>query len=108
MKSLKVAAQIIDPGVQPISMLNLGQKLNLSCPISLKEICNGNDIDLTLVWIGDVHFEKQQDGRWRSHCLLPDEDLLLTVEAEGFLTWSHSINLAEGVTREIEAPLRKP
>ncbi|MGA3282245.1 MAG: metallophosphoesterase [Smithella sp.] len=57
MKSLKVTAQIIDPGVQPTSMLNLGQKLNLSCPISLKEICNGYNIDLTLVWIGDIHFE---------------------------------------------------
>lgn len=56
---------------------------------------------------GDVNFEKQQDGRWRSESLLPDEDLLLTVGAEGFQTWSQSINLHEGETREIEIPLQK-
>jgi len=56
---------------------------------------------------GDVRFEKQQDGRWRSTSLLPDEDLLLTVEAEGFRTWSQSLNLAEGATREMEAELQK-
>jgi hypothetical protein len=28
----------------------------------LKEICNGYDIDLTLVWIGDVHFENYLDA----------------------------------------------
>lgn len=56
---------------------------------------------------GDVNFDKQQDGRWRSQSLLPDEDLLLMVEAEGFQTWSQSINLAEGATREIEAGLQK-
>src|SRR5207244_2633763 len=32
---------------------------------------------------GDVEFEKQQDGRWRTQGLLPDESFLLTVEAEG-------------------------
>jgi RNA polymerase sigma factor (sigma-70 family) len=54
---------------------------------------------------GDVNFEKQQDGRWRSQSLLPNEDLSLTVEAEGFQTWSQSINLAEGASQEIEAKL---
>ena len=29
------------------------------------------------------------------------------VEAEGFRTWSHSINLAEGEIREMEASLQK-
>jgi len=40
MNSLKEAAQKITGGVQPISMLNLAQILNLSRPISLKAICN--------------------------------------------------------------------
>jgi RNA polymerase sigma factor (sigma-70 family) len=57
---------------------------------------------------GDVNFEKQHDGRWRSECLLPDEDLLLTVEAEGFQPWTQTVNLPEGETRELEIPLRKP
>jgi hypothetical protein len=57
MKSLKEAGQIIAQGVQPVSMLNLGRILNLSRPISLKAICNACNVDLTLVWIGDVHLE---------------------------------------------------
>ena len=56
---------------------------------------------------GDVSFEKQQDGRWRSQSLLPNEDLLLTVEAEAFQTWSQTINLSEGASQEIEAKLEK-
>jgi hypothetical protein len=56
---------------------------------------------------GDVNFEKQQDGRMRSESLLPDEDVVLTVEAEGFRTWTQSLSLAEGATQEIEADLQK-
>ena len=56
---------------------------------------------------GDVDFEKQQDGRWRSQSLLPDEDLVLTVRASGFQTYSNSINLPEGTTREVVATLSK-
>ena len=55
---------------------------------------------------GEVNFEKQTDGRWRSESLLPDEDLLLTVQAPGFQSWSQPLNLSEGVTREVEARLR--
>lgn len=62
-------------------------------------------------WIGgvqgDVYFEKQQDGRWRSESLLPDENVTLIVEASGFQPWSHSYALAEGVTQEVEAQLQK-
>ena len=56
---------------------------------------------------GEVNFEKQQDGRWRSQSLLPDEDLSLTVEAEGFQPWTQTINLSEGASTEIEAKLHK-
>jgi hypothetical protein len=56
---------------------------------------------------GDVDFEKQQDGRWRSQSLLPDENLTLTVQADGFQPYSKSVNLPEGTTRELEARLRK-
>jgi len=56
---------------------------------------------------GDVDFEKQQDGRWRSESLLPDEDIMVTVKADGFQTWSGSVHLAEGATQEIEAPLKR-
>lgn len=56
---------------------------------------------------GDVDFEKQQDGRWRSESLLPDENLVLTVRATGVQTYSNSINLPEGTTREVVATLPK-
>jgi hypothetical protein len=56
---------------------------------------------------GDVDFEKQQDGRWRSQSLLPDENLELTVRAAGFQTYSNSVNLSEGSTREVVATLSK-
>jgi beta-lactamase regulating signal transducer with metallopeptidase domain len=56
---------------------------------------------------GDVDFEKQQDGRWRSQSLLPDENLVLTVQATGFQTYSNSINLPEGTPREVVATLPK-
>lgn len=56
---------------------------------------------------GDVLFEKQQDGRWRSESLLPDENVTLTVEAPGFQSWSQSYVLTEGTTQEIEPRLQK-
>ena len=56
---------------------------------------------------GDVNFENQQDGRWRSQSLLPDESLELMVQATGFQTYSNSINLPEGTTREVVATLLK-
>lgn len=56
---------------------------------------------------GDVDFEKQMDGRWRSESLLPDESVLLTVQADGFQSYSQSVNLPEGATREIAAQLQK-
>ena len=56
---------------------------------------------------GDVDFEKQTDGRWRSEQLLPDENLTLTVQADGFQPYSQTVNLPEGTTREIEARLKK-
>jgi RNA polymerase sigma factor (sigma-70 family) len=56
---------------------------------------------------GDINFEKQQDGRWRSQSLLPDEIFLLTVGAEGFQSWSQSFSVAEGATQEVEAKLQQ-
>lgn len=56
---------------------------------------------------GDVHFEKQADGRWRSECLLPDEPFLLTVEAEGYKPWCDRYTLSEGAIKEVEVRLEK-
>lgn len=56
---------------------------------------------------GDVRFEKQTDGRWRSIMLLPDESFLLVVEAEGYRPWAERFSLAEGAVKEVEARLQE-
>lgn len=56
---------------------------------------------------GDVDFEKQPDGRWRSESLLPDEYVKLTVQADGFQTSTQTVSLPEGATREVVAKLER-
>jgi len=56
---------------------------------------------------GDVYFEKQQDGRWRSSQLLPDEEVLLTAEADGWEPRSEKVKLAEGEIKELKVTLQK-
>lgn len=56
---------------------------------------------------GDVSFDKQDDGRWRSSQLLPDEEFTLTLDAEGYRPKSEKLTLAEGAVKEIEWKLVK-
>ena len=56
---------------------------------------------------GDVFMEKQEDGRWRSSQLLPDEEITVTVSAEGFKPYTEKLKLAEGTTKELKAELEK-
>jgi hypothetical protein len=56
---------------------------------------------------GNVGFEIQNDGRWRTTQLLPDEDFVLTVEAEGFEMKSEKLKLPEGDVKELEVRLAK-
>ena len=55
---------------------------------------------------GDVVFERQGDGRWRTEQLLPDEEFTVTVEAEGYQPQSEKLKLAEGAVKELEARLK--
>jgi beta-lactamase regulating signal transducer with metallopeptidase domain/protocatechuate 3,4-dioxygenase beta subunit len=55
----------------------------------------------------DVSFEKQEDGRFRSMQLLPDEEVTVTGHAEGYVSKSEKFKLPEGVTKEIEIVLEK-
>lgn len=86
---------------------------NFKCAITFPEGRKPYDhrYDATPHWnsgaTGDVDFEKQQDGRWRSEGLLPDEKAQLTVQAEGYQSWSNSVALPEGVTREIVVTLER-
>jgi beta-lactamase regulating signal transducer with metallopeptidase domain/protocatechuate 3,4-dioxygenase beta subunit len=56
---------------------------------------------------GDVFMEKQEDGRWRSSQLLPDEEITVTISADGYKPYTEKIELAEGVNKEIKAELEK-
>jgi len=50
---------------------------------------------------GDVGFEKQTDGRWRSSQLLPDVKLTVTSVLDGYTTKAQTVSLKEGSTREL-------
>jgi hypothetical protein len=49
----------------------------------------------------EVDFEKQEDGRWRSSQLLPDDKLTVTVTKAGRSAESQTISLPEGKTQEL-------
>jgi beta-lactamase regulating signal transducer with metallopeptidase domain len=55
----------------------------------------------------DVTFEEQEDGRFRSSQLLPDEEVTVTAHAEGYAEASQKVKLAEGTSKDIEIVLEK-
>lgn len=55
----------------------------------------------------DASYEGQPDGRLRSEQLLPDEPFTVTVEAEGRQSKSETLQLPEGVVKELEVKLPK-
>jgi len=53
-------------------------------------------------------FEQQEDGRFRSEGLFPDEEFTVTAQAKGYASkTSAAVTLPEGATREIELVLDK-
>jgi hypothetical protein len=55
----------------------------------------------------DVSFEKQENGRFRSSQLFPDQEATVTGHAEGYASRSQKVKLAEGTTKEIVIELAK-
>lgn len=55
----------------------------------------------------DVSFEKQENGKFRSEQLFPDEEAVVTGHADGYADKSEKVSLAEGTTKEIEIVLEK-
>jgi protocatechuate 3,4-dioxygenase beta subunit len=55
----------------------------------------------------DVSFERQEDGRFRSSQLLPDEEVTVTGHADGYEPQSEKVTLAEGKQKEIVIVLEK-
>jgi hypothetical protein len=56
---------------------------------------------------GDVFMEKQEDGRWRTSQLLPDEDITVRVSAKGYKPHTEKLKLAEGTTKDLAPVLEK-
>jgi protocatechuate 3,4-dioxygenase beta subunit len=55
----------------------------------------------------NVFFEKQEDGRFRTFSLLPDEDVTFTAhQPEGYRPASVTLRLPEGGTRDVELVLQ--
>jgi hypothetical protein len=55
----------------------------------------------------DVTFEEQEDGRFRSSQLLPDEEVTVTAHAEGYKDGTATVKLAEGTSKDVEIVLEK-
>jgi beta-lactamase regulating signal transducer with metallopeptidase domain/protocatechuate 3,4-dioxygenase beta subunit len=55
----------------------------------------------------DVFFEKQEDGRFRSSQLLPDEEVTVIAHADGYESKPMKLKLPEGESKEIELVLEK-
>lgn len=56
---------------------------------------------------GDIGFEKQPDGRWRSNQMLPDEELTVSLKMEGYTGEPQTVSLKEGKTHEIVFVMKK-
>jgi uncharacterized GH25 family protein len=56
----------------------------------------------------DISFEHQEDGRFRSEQMLPDEEVTVTAQAEGYAPKSVKVKLPEGEKKEIEITLDTP
>lgn len=56
---------------------------------------------------GDVGFENQADGRWRSSCMLPDEETTVQFHLEGYQCEPQTVSLKEGETKELVFRMRR-
>jgi len=55
----------------------------------------------------DIHFERQDDGRFRTGQMLPDEEVTFTASATGYESASEKLTLAEGETKDLSITLKK-
>lgn len=56
---------------------------------------------------GDIGFEEQPDGRWRSSQMLPDEEVTITLKKEGYTTEPQVVSMKEKEVREVVFVLKK-
>ncbi|HVA49696.1 MAG TPA: M56 family metallopeptidase [Pirellulales bacterium] len=55
----------------------------------------------------DLSFEHQNDGRYRTSQMLPDEDVKFTVTAPGYEAASETVRLGEGETKDLVLTLKQ-
>jgi hypothetical protein len=55
----------------------------------------------------DVSFEEQEDGRFRSMQMLPDEEVTILARADGYESKPMKLKFTEGEKRDIEIVLEK-
>jgi hypothetical protein len=55
----------------------------------------------------DIYFYGRADGGWQSSQLLPDEPLILTVQAPGYQPATEKLSLPEGAVKELAVKLKK-
>jgi hypothetical protein len=56
---------------------------------------------------GDIGFEGQPDGRWRSSQMLPDEETTISLVKEGYSCEPQTVSLKEAETKELVFVLKK-
>ena len=54
----------------------------------------------------DINFEHQNDGRYRTKQMLPDEEVTFTVTAPGYATATEKVTLPEGESKELVVTLK--
>ena len=57
--------------------------------------------------LGDIGFESQPDGRWRSSQMLPDEEVTITLEKEGYVSEPQVVSMREKEERELVFVMKK-
>jgi hypothetical protein len=55
----------------------------------------------------DLHFEHQDDGRYRTSQMLPDEEVTFTASAKGYESATAKVKLAEGENKDLVLTLKK-
>lgn len=55
----------------------------------------------------DLTFEHQNDGRYRTSQMLPDEDVKFTITAPGYEPASETVRLGEGETKDLVLTMKK-
>lgn len=87
----------VDEHGQPVGKLQVKAHYTKPRPAQYISFANGSDIG----------FEWQKGSVYRSSQVLPDEEVTLTVAADGYEPASEKVKLAEGTTRELRMTLKK-